>query len=125
MPFLGPAGLTSVCFPSHSPVSYHISVDDFEVRNRPHNIDSYIFLKKSTGSSCIKKVHMAEFLQVLSKILTWHDNKEIPLNVYNLPHSINTLKSVEITVVVLFHWDSHTVSFFSLFHSTSHYVLAW
>lgn len=33
--FLGPAGLTSVCFPSRSPVSYHISTDGFEVSLSP------------------------------------------------------------------------------------------
>ena len=33
--FLGPAGLTSVCFPSRSPVSYHISTDGFEVNLPP------------------------------------------------------------------------------------------
>lgn len=37
--FLGPAGLTSVCFPSHCLVSYHIRADGFEVSLSYHNID--------------------------------------------------------------------------------------
>lgn len=57
--FLVPAGLTSVCFPSFSTVSHHISADGFEVSLFPQ----YRFkrlLKRSMVSSCMEKVNKTE-----------------------------------------------------------------
>lgn len=96
--FLGPAGLTSVCFPSHTPVSYHISADTFI-----HSYDKDVcrVIMHGTGSC-------GRAFTSCTCNLRWQQ-KEIPLNMYNL-----TTPDFQISVFVVFHLDPLIYSLFSL-----------
>lgn len=94
--FMVPAGLTSVCFPSFSPLSHHISTDGLFNGLFPQNRFKYL-LKRSMVSSYIEKFHN-------------EPDKKFP-EMYTVLQILQNL--FKFSIVCLFHWDSHVLSLLS------------